>query len=327
MGGGRDKGKNRGPGERPIKVSTIDWSRRLVGKIWLIIAISIGIIFILLYIASGFTINNGALNFDLINNGKFIYLVIGLLSISSYGFYSWYDLRVITRQEQKFADFLRDLAEYWKAGLSMAQAINTLARGEYGILNKEIKKMSIQLSWGMPFNDVLIWLARELDTKLVYRSVSLILEANKAGGKIADVLLTAAHNASEIRWIKTERERAMKMYVWVIYISFGVYLAVILILVKSFLPAIIDASNAIMKTGGNGGGTATLGNMEIRQISRNFIVFLFFWSVIIQAIGNGLMTGIMGYGRTSAGLGHVFIMILMSWGAFLLTNLPQFYML
>ena len=57
--------------------------------------------------------------------------------------------------EEKFPDFLRDLAEYWKGGLAMTVAIQTLATSEYGALNGEIKKMSDQLSWGIKFSDVI----------------------------------------------------------------------------------------------------------------------------------------------------------------------------
>ena len=313
-------------GGAPVKISTIEWDRHLAGKIWLIASIVVGGIFIVLYIISGFAVEDDVTRFDIINNGKFSYLSLGLLAIASYGFFASYDYRVTFQQEQKFGELLRDLAEYWKVGLSMSQAINTLGKGEYGILNKEIKKMSTQLSWGMAFNDVLLWLANQLNTKLAHRSISLILEANKAGGKISEVLVTAAKDANDICWLKLERQKGMSMYVYVIYISFGVYLAVILILVTSFLPAIIDASSAIIESeaGGSGGGTASLGNMEIRAIEENFIVFLFYWSVIIQSFGNGLMAGIMGYGRVSVGLSHAFIMVTLGWVAFLSTGLPQF---
>ena len=47
--------------------------------------------------------------------------------------------------EDKFPDFLRDLAEYWKGGLSMTLSVRTLANSEYGALNPEITQMSAQL--------------------------------------------------------------------------------------------------------------------------------------------------------------------------------------
>lgn len=303
-----DRKKKRGRPQPKIKVSRIEWTLEYKGKIIFIISLCIAIVFFILYIISAF--KDG--KFDLVEYGNYHYLSLGIIIFSGpYGMFLWYEYRVKLKQEEKFADFLRDLAEYWKVGLSMTQAINTLSRGEYGILNKEIKKMGVQLSWGMAFNDVLLWLADTLNTKLVHRSISLILEANKAGGKISDVLLTAARDTNEIRWIKLEREKNMKMYVVVIYIAFFVYLAVIMILVTSFLPSIINATKAIQES--SGGQQPSIAGLQIRLIDEDFVIFVFYWSVIVQAVGNGLMAGTMGYGKTSTGLGHVFVMVLLSW--------------
>ena len=96
--------------------------------------------------------------------------------------------------EEKFPDFLRDLAEYWKGGLSMTVAVQTLATSEYGALNDEVKKMSDQLSWGIKFSDVILQFAERVGTPLVKRAISLISEADRAGGKISDILVTAAND-------------------------------------------------------------------------------------------------------------------------------------
>ncbi len=320
---GRKKPPSRSrPGtESQMKVSTVEWSYDLIGKTIFSVSVAVGLVFIILYVITAF----GPRGFDLFKYGNFHYLSAGIVTISGpIGIFEWYTYRLKLRQEEKFSDFLRDMAEYWKVGLSMAQAINTLARGEYGVLNKEIKKMSIQLSWGVAFNEVLKGLADTLNTRLVHRSVSLILEANKAGGKISDVLLTASHDTNEIRWIKIEREKGMQMYVWVIYISFFVYLAVILILVNQFLPSIMRASEEIL---GVGGGVSTgMAGLQIRMIREEFVVFIFYWSVIIQAVGNGLMAGTMGYGKVKAGLGHVFVMMLASWMVFTMAGVYGFAM-
>ncbi|MCH2644385.1 MAG: type II secretion system F family protein [Candidatus Poseidoniaceae archaeon] len=100
--------------------------------------------------------------------------------------------------EEKFPDFLRDLAEYWKGGLSMTVAVQTLATSEYGALNDEVKKMSDQLSWGIKFSDVILQFAERVGTPLVKRAISLISEADRAGGKISDILVTAANDSREI---------------------------------------------------------------------------------------------------------------------------------
>jgi len=229
------------------------------------------------------------------------------------GIYTWYVDTLTNRMEEKFAEFLLDLSEYWKVGLSMTTAIETIAQGEYGALNKEVKRMATQISWGVAFNDVLLNFRDRIKTKIVARSVSLILEANRAGGRIADVLVTAAKDVAEIKWLQKERQRGVAMYIWVIYISFFVYLAVIAIIVAIFLPAIIEASSAILES--EGGGTG-FGGIQVRELNYNSLVFIFYCSVIVQSVGNGMMAGIMGEGNMRAGLKHVFIMSLIGWVLF-----------
>ena len=125
-----------------------------------------------------------------------------LLMVYPAAVYSDRQMKKIEAVEDKFPDFLRDLAEYWKGGLSMTLAVRTLANSEYGALNPEIKKMSDQLSWGIAFGDVLEMFAERVGTPLVLRAVSLVTEANKAGGKISDILVTAANDSREIQFLK-----------------------------------------------------------------------------------------------------------------------------
>jgi len=40
----------------------------------------------------------------------------------------------------------------------------------------------------------------------------------------------------------------------------------------------------------------------------------------VQCLGNGLMAGMMGEGKLSAGLRHVVVMVLLGWGVFVLLD-------
>jgi flagellar protein FlaJ len=211
-------------------------------------------------------------------------------------------MKDIDSKEEKFPDFLRDLAEYWKGGLSMTLAVRTLARSEYGALNEEVRRMSDQLSWGVAFGDVIQMFADRVGTPLVKRAISLIQEANKAGGKISDILVTAANDSREIKFLQSERERAIASYIAVIWTSYFVFLGVIVVLAKVFIPA-ISSSNA-------GDDSAQIGNMVIRAIDPLFFLVVFFYGVSAQAIGNGTMAGMMATGRLSSGMKHAGYMLI-----------------
>ncbi|MDP6906482.1 MAG: type II secretion system F family protein [Candidatus Thalassarchaeaceae archaeon] len=225
-----------------------------------------------------------------------------LLMVYPAALYSDRQMAKIEAIEEKFPDFLRDLAEYWKGGLSMTLAVRTLANSEYGSLNNEVKKMSDQLSWGISFSDVLEMFAERVGTPLVKRAVSLVSEANKAGGKISDILVTAANDSREIQFLKGERQRAIGSYIAVIWVSFMVFLGVIVVLSKVFIPAIASSNS--------GGSDATIGNMQINAVDPLFFLVVFFYGVCAQAMGNGAMAGLMATGRLSTGMKHAGMMLI-----------------
>lgn len=230
---------------------------------------------------------------------------------------SYYWERVEKRKneiEEKFPDFLRDMAEYWKGGLSMTVAVQTLVKSEYGALNDEVKKMSDQLSWGIKFSDVIKQFSERVGTPLVKRAITLIAEADRAGGKISDILVTAANDSREIKFLEGERNRAIGSYIAVIWTSYFVFLGVITLLGKIFIPAIAK-SNTGEEGGGDSGG-ANIGNMTIRAIDPLFFVTVFYYGVTMQAIGNGSMAGLMQNGRFSAGFKHSGMMIIAALLAF-----------
>jgi pilus assembly protein TadC len=215
--------------------------------------------------------------------------------------------------EEKFPDFLRDMAEYWKGGLSMTVAVQTLAKSEYGALNDEVKKMSDQLSWGIKFSDVIKQFAERVGTPLVKRAITLIAEADRAGGKISDILVTAANDSREIKFLEGERRRAIGSYIAVIWTSYFVFLGVITLLGRIFIPAIAKSNSG--DDGGDSGG-ANIGNMTIRAIDPLFFVTVFYYGVTMQAIGNGTMAGLMANGRFSSGFKHSGMMIVAALLAF-----------
>jgi flagellar protein FlaJ len=190
----------------------------------------------------------------------------------------------------------------------MTLAVRTLANSEYGALNQEVNKMAQQLSWGVSFGDVIVLFAERVGTPLVARAISLIGEANRAGGKISDILVTAANDSREIKFLEGERERAIASYIAVIWTSYFVFLGVIVVLAKVFIPAIASSNS--------GDDSAQIGNMVIRAIDPLFFLVVFFYGVSAQALGNGAMAGLMATGRLSSGMKHAGMMLMMAILAF-----------
>ena len=245
------------------------------------------------------------------------YVIFGLISLMlPYGLYGRRRDKIRSRVEAKFPDFLRDLAEYWKGGLSMTVAIQTLAKGEYGNLNEDVNKMAAQISWGISFGEVLDMFTERVTSPIVTRAVRMVDEANRAGGRISDILLAASFDAREIKALETERRQEVGSYVTVIYASFFVYLGIILVLAQTFIPAIVDSAVATGST-----GSMSIGNLTIREMNEVWISTIFLYSLVVQGIGNGLAAGFMSNGRLWSAFNRASFLLLVGWFVFELTGI------
>lgn len=230
-----------------------------------------------------------------------------LLGGGPFGFFALRDLRRIDAINDKFPDFLRDIAESARAGMTLPRALVTAAHGTYGALTDDIRIMSAQVEWGVAFDDALQRFAQRADTPLIDRTVSLIVEAQRAGGNVVDVLTAASDDAREIKQIVDERNQQMQSYQLVIFVAYFVFIAVVMVLVTQFIPSFKEAVDA------TGGGGAQVGGISFKDFDPQQMNNLFFQAAIIQAIGGGLVGGVLTRGNPIAGIPSVAVMIGISW--------------
>src|SRR2546428_5310604 len=181
---------------------------------------------------------------------RFLYwLVVATLGfIGPYGFYVAKQQREINLIERRLPDFLRDVAEAGRFGMTLAEAIVVSSGGRYGKLTPEIKKMAAQIPWGVPAAEALHLFAERVKTPMVQRVVAIVVKSSDAGGDVADVLTMVSHDTKENQLTEDERRIAMSTYIAVIYISFMVFLVTIWILDVTFLPKSLAPRGALAST-------------------------------------------------------------------------------
>jgi archaeal flagellar protein FlaJ len=237
------------------------------------------------------------------------FVVLGMLAIlAPYGFLQSAKERRIERIEDRLPDFLRDVAEAGRFGMTLPDAIVVASRGRYGLLTEEIKKMASQLEWGVPVATALHLFEDRVPTPLVRRVVSIITRANEAGGNVADVLTMVAHDTREAQLSLKSRQISMLTYVTVIYIAFFVFLVTIYIMAAVFLPQMVTAGQGIASSSLSSGGAV---NLQFTYVPVLFIAFLV--AVIVHAVGDGLMAGVLFNGRLAEGMQHATIMLIAGW--------------
>ncbi len=237
------------------------------------------------------------------------FFVFGMLALMApYGFVATAKQRRISKIEDRLPDFLRDVAEAGRFGMTLSDAIVVASNGRYGLLTEEIKKMASQLEWGVPVATALRLFEERVPTPLTQRVVSIVTRANEAGGSVADVLTMVAHDTREAQLSDQSRKISMMTYVTVIYISFFVFIVTIYIMAAVFLPQMITAGEGISHSGLGSSGAVTL---EFTFVPILFLAFLV--AVIVHAVGDGIMAGVLYNGRIAEGLQHATIMLGVGW--------------
>jgi flagellar protein FlaJ len=200
-----------------------------------------------------------------------------------------------------FPDLLSDLAANRRAGFTLAESVRLAARADYGPLTEHVRTMAAQLSWNVPFEEALSRFAERVDTPLVVRSTTLILEAERSGGQITDVLAAVARDAREIRRLERDRQLSMRTYTMVMYVTFLVFLGVVAVLQGQLVPELGSAAEA----------TSGPGFLSTGRGTEGFRTF-FFTATIVQALGSGTMAGYLSRDKIGPGLIHAAAMLAMA---------------
>lgn len=274
-----------------------------------ILGISVGIAALFSFIALLDYSESLKLPFEWIDWVIFAIMVI----IGPYGFYMAAKQKKVKLIEERLPEFLRDVAEAGRFGMTLAEAIVVASSGRYGMLTPEIKKMAAQIEWGVPANEALRLFATRVSTPLVQRMTSIIMKASDAGGNVADVLTMVAHDARENILSDAEKSIVMGTYVAVIYIAFGVFIATIVILTASFLPQMKLAGEQL-ESFGDEAVTTDIGGMSLDVSILPEIEFIFLIAALVHAVGDGIMAGVLQKGSIPIGMRHSFLMVLGTFG-------------
>jgi flagellar protein FlaJ len=237
------------------------------------------------------------------------YVIFAMLAFfGPYGFYVSTKEKHVREIETRLPDFLRDVAEAGRFGMTLADSIVVASSGRYGRLTPEIKKMAAQIEWGVPASEAVQLLSERVKTPLVNRMASIIRKANDAGGNVADVLSMVSRDAKETILTQEERSVTMSTYVMVVYISFFVFIATIIILQGQFLPKMEEAGQTVSDQAEEQGLAEIPGvNIQVSVIPE--VSFIFLLSVIVHAAGDGILAGVIQRGSIPIGMRHSFIML------------------
>lgn len=225
-----------------------------------------------------------------------IYFSLLLLLIP---FIIFHELEVskIRKIEDQVPEFLKRLASINGTGILLADAIAITAQSNMGMLKSELKRMVEDIRWNSNLVDALKRFESRIRTKLTRRSMTLIAKASESTGNVHQVISTVAEDADIQKQLKKERAAEMFIYVFIIYVTFFVFLIIVYVLAAFFLPALSGADNPSMSMG----------------VNLEEYTLLFFHAALLQGLGSGLVAGKMGSGMIPSGFKHSLVMMTLSY--------------
>lgn len=243
-------------------------------------------------------------------NTNLFYFILGIAVII--GVLPFIVLLMIEGREEKennemFLEFARNLVESVKAGTPISKSIIMLKDKNFGSLTLHVQKLANQISLGIPVKEALEVFARDVDSRVVKRAITLISEAEKAGGQIEGILESVAKATGETEKLKKERRSAVYSLVVQGYIIFFIFIVIMLVMQFKILPMTADISSA-------GQNMEDFGNIGFGQsnISQGNVSAPMLYLLVIQGLFTGLVIGKLAEGNFKAGVRHSFIMVAVS---------------
>jgi archaeal flagellar protein FlaJ len=198
--------------------------------------------------------------------------------------------------DQHLPEMFTSIVQAQEVGMTLPQALDDAAKRDHGPLTPELKRLTVQMSWGYSFEDALIAFGKRIGTNLVQRILPLIIEASRSGGKVEHVFEPMGKFIQTNNLMEKERKGQTRPYIIIIYVALFVFLFTIVLLFKTFFAA--------------AGGTAL---MATDATSPQDMQQLFMHMTIIQSFFGGLAAGKMGEGSMQAGLKHSLVMIVVGY--------------
>jgi flagellar protein FlaJ len=240
---------------------------------------------------------------------KYFFFVFGvgvLIAVFPFVFSLINETKVASEKEEMFLEFTRNLVESVKTGTPISKSIINVKQKSYGILSENVDKLANQISLGIPLNFALEVFAKDINNKTISRAITLIGQAERAGGDIGEILEEVAGAVTMADKLNKERKAAISALVTQGYIIFFVFMIIILVMQFRILPmvsGITGTENSPLMGISSGIGET----IDPTQISDSF-----FYLLLIQGLFSGLTIGKLSEGNIKAGIRHSFALILIA---------------
>jgi archaellum biogenesis protein FlaJ (TadC family) len=270
-----------------------------VERTYLVLYIPLAVAFVFLLVALDWAYNTPGLP---PRTPDYVIIVTIFIALTAWGIDSRREMLRIRAYERAFAQFLFEMADAMRGGIDPAKAVTELAKTHTNILRKNLRVAADGVRMGRPFDVVLRDMVAPMKSKLISRYAGLIADATAFGGETSTVVYRAAKDMDDFVKIEEEREKQLLLPVAVIYIAFGVLMAVLFALL--YIAPELGTLNISVLGFGSSLSTNAAKSSGVPVLAFSTLEERFFELMVINALGTGAIIGAFTEGRARYGILH-----------------------
>ena len=198
-----------------------------------------------------------------------------------------------TSIENGINSFLRDLTEVRKTGLSPERCIESLAHRDYGEFTKELRKISSEISWGVPVRKVIMDFVKRTKSWMTQIVMFLLVETIDVGGGTIAMVESLARFNNLTHEVEKEKKMAVRPYIMMPYFA-----AILLVATTSMMIGFTTGTLGVAETGTK----KDMGPM----------IMIFTTSCIFHSYLIGLVAGKISEESVAAGFKHASLLVIIA---------------
>ncbi len=199
--------------------------------------------------------------------------------------------------EAGVTSFLRDLTEVRKTGLSPEKCIESLSKRDYGAFSKELRKISAEISWGIPLKRVMLDFLHRTKSWMVQIVMFLLVETVDVGGGTIAMIESLANFNNLTSEVDKEKKMSVRPYVMMPYLA----------------SVLLVATTTMMLNFTTGFGvTTTTGVSAQANAGKGLTQTIFLTSVIFNSYLIGIVGGKISEESIAAGFKHAAILVVIA---------------
>lgn len=206
-----------------------------------------------------------------------------------------------TSMERGVNNFLRDLTEVRKTGLSPEKCIESLSKKDYGTFGRELRKISSEISWGIPVKKVIFDFLKRTKSWMVQLNMFLLVETIDVGGGTIGMIESLARFNNLTEEVEKEKKMSVRPYIFMPYLA-AILLVATTVMMLSFTTGTFNVTTTATDVAA---AAATASNLD--SIKTVFISSVIFNSYII-----GIVAGKISDESVASGFKHATILVVIS---------------